>query len=244
MSAAGSEAGRGADSVPSISVIVPALNEEAAIARAVDSARAAAGVEVIVADGGSRDRTVAVARERGAEVVVSRPGRAAQMNAGAERARGQVFLFLHADTTLPVGYDRAAARELGRPGTVAGAFRLAIDGRGRALRLIEGLVHWRSTALHTPYGDQALFLPAEVFRRVGGYPDLRIMEDLELTRRLRKLGRIGIVPEAVRTSARRWEERGVWRTTLVNQLCLAAYVAGVAPDRIADWRGTHVGRRS
>jgi len=227
---------------PRLSVIIPALNEEAAVARAVDSALAVPTVEVIVVDGGSRDRTSLVAASRGVSVILSQKGRATQMNAGAGRASGDVLVFLHADTVLPPGYDRAIARTLDRPGTAAGAFRLAIGGGARSLRVIESLVHWRSTALGMPYGDQALFLTAEVFRRVGGFPELPIMEDLELTRRLKPLGRIRIATEPVVTSARRWHEGGVWRTTLLNQLCLAGYLAGVPADRVAAWRGAHTDR--
>ncbi len=224
---------------PRVSVIIPALNEEAAVARAVESAMTVQMAEVIVVDGGSRDRTSAVAASSGASVILSRKGRAIQMNAGAARASGDVLVFLHADTVLPVGYDLAIARTLDRPGTAAGAFRLSIAGGSRSLRVIESLVHWRSTALGLPYGDQAIFLTAEVFRRVGGFPELPIMEDLELTRRLKPLGQIRIAPEPVVTSARRWHEGGVWRTTLRNQFYLAAYFAGVRVERIAAWRGTH-----
>ena len=227
---------------PRLTVIIPALNEEAAVARAVDSALAVPAVEVIVVDGGSRDRTALVAASRGASVILSSKGRATQMNTGAARASGDVLVFLHADTVLPTGYDRAIARTLDRPGTAAGAFRLSIGGGSRSFRVIESLVHWRSTALGMPYGDQALFLTAEVFRRVGGFPELPIMEDLELTRRLKPLGRIRIAPEPVVTSARRWHEGGVWRTTLLNQLCLAGYLAGVPADRVAAWRGSRTDR--
>ena len=227
---------------PRLSVIIPALNEEAAVAGAVDSARAVPDAEVIVVDGGSRDRTPEVAASRGASVITGRKGRAAQMNAGAGRASGEILVFLHADTVLPNGYDQAIARTLDRPGTVAGAFRLAIGGGSRSLRVIESLVHWRSTALGMPYGDQALFLTAKVFRRVGGFPELPIMEDLELTRRLKPLGRIRIAPEPVVTSGRRWHEGGVWKTTLLNQLCLAGYLAGVPAARVAAWRGTYTDR--
>ena len=229
-------------SPPRLSVIIPALNEEDAIARAVDSAMATRSVEVIVADGGSGDRTAAVAASRGASVIQSPKGRAAQMNAGAGRASGEVLVFLHADTVLPPGYDRAIARTLELPGTAGGAFRLSIVGGSRSLRVIEALAHWRSIVLGMPYGDQALFLTADVFRRIGGFPPLPIMEDFELTRRLRPLGRIRIAPEPVVTSARRWRDGGIWKTTLLNQICLAAYLAGVPAGRVATWRGTHSGQ--
>ncbi|GAC1468967.1 MAG: hypothetical protein NVSMB9_12200 [Isosphaeraceae bacterium] len=223
---------------PGLSVIIPALNEEAAIERTLDSALRAESVEVIVVDGGSYDRTIAIASARDGVLVIScPPGRASQMNAGAVRAKGDILVFLHADTILPAGYDRAIAETLQQPGTSAGAFRLRIDGSSRSFRVIEALVHWRSTALQTPYGDQALFLNADTFRQLGGFPDLPIMEDLELTRRLRARGVIRMAPVPVQTSARRWLAHGVWRMTFRNQLCLAAYFLGVPPQRIAAWRG-------
>jgi rSAM/selenodomain-associated transferase 2/rSAM/selenodomain-associated transferase 1 len=226
---------------PTLSVIIPALNEEAAIARAVDSATAAESAEVIVVDGGSRDRTVAVARSRGAAVIVSPPGRARQMNAGAARARGDLCLFLHADSVLPAGYDRLVAEVFDRPGTVAGAFRLEIEDGHPAFRGIEALVHWRSTSGQLPYGDQAIFLRTSVFREIGGYPEVGIMEDVELIRRLRARGCIRIVPASVRTSARRWLQHGIFRTTLLNQCCLVAYWLGVPTSRIATWRRAFTG---
>jgi rSAM/selenodomain-associated transferase 2 len=221
---------------PGLSVVIPALNEEAAISLAIASAHRARSVEVIVADGGSNDRTVAVALAHGALVVSSPRGRARQMNAGATAARGAILVFLHADTLLPEGYDAMVTDTLACPGTAAGAFRLGIAGASRSFRLIETLVQWRSTVFQLPFGDQALFTTAETFRAVGGYPEVPIMEDVELVRRLRRRGAIRMARGAVQTSARRWVERGVWRMTLLNQLCLAAHSAGVSPDRIAGWR--------
>jgi rSAM/selenodomain-associated transferase 2 len=221
---------------PRLSVVIPALNEEAAIHLAIASAQRAGSVEVIVADGGSGDRTVAIAQAQGAVVVSSPRGRARQMNAGAAVARGAILLFLHADTLLPDGYDAMVRETLARPGTAAGAFRLGIAGASRSFRLIETLVQWRSTVFQLPFGDQALFTTAEAFRVVGGVPEIPIMEDVELVRRLRKRGSIRIASAAVQTSARRWVECGVWRMTLLNQLCLAAHRAGVSPERIAGWR--------
>ncbi len=219
-----------------LSVIIPALNEEAAIVAAVGSALGADPVEVIVVDGGSRDRTAEVAGALGATVLSSPIGRARQMNAGAEVADGEILLFLHADSTLPTGYDQAVREALAQPGTVAGAFRLGISGEGRGLRIIERLVQLRSTMGRLPYGDQGLFVRAETFRRLGGYAELPIMEDVEMVRRLRRLGRIAICDEPVVTSGRRWQHQGAWRTTARNQLCLAAYNIGVPPERIARWR--------
>lgn len=219
-----------------LSVIVPALNEAGSIATAVASAAAAPGAQIVVADGGSTDDTVAAARRLGARVVHSSPGRAAQMNAGAAAASGDVLLFLHADTVLPAGYHEHVCRAMAQPTTVAGAFEVRLDSpSSAALRLIEWGMNWRSRHAGLPYGDQALFVRAGAFRQVGGFPDLPIMEDVELVRRLRRLGRIALVSEPVTTSARRWERLGAVRTTLLNQVVIAAFYLGVDPQRIAAW---------
>jgi rSAM/selenodomain-associated transferase 2 len=218
------------------SVIIPALDEAATIARCLEAVGSAAPLEVIVVDGGSRDGTPELARAHGATVIAAPPGRAAQMNAGASAARGATLLFLHADTIVPSRYDQWIARALASARVVAGAFTLRIDGEGRGLRFIERGVAWRSRVLQLPYGDQALFLRADTFRAAGGFPPLPVLEDYELIRRLRRRGRIVVVPAAVLTSARRWRAGGVRRTTLRNLACLLAYHAGVAPERIARWR--------
>ncbi len=119
----------------------------------------------------------------------------------------------------------------------AGAFRLLIDGEGRSVRLIERMVNIRSRVRQMPYGDQAIFVRATVFHEAGGFPDLPIMEDYVLIRRLRRIGRIEFAPATVVTSARRWIKHGVWRTTLLNQVCIVAYFLGGSPKRIARWRG-------
>jgi len=142
-------------------------------------------------------------------------------------------LFLHADTRLPEGFDAHVRRALGQPRVVAGAFRLRIDGPQRTLRLIECGVNLRSRCLQMPYGDQALFLKAETFRTVGGFPELPIMEDFELVRRLRRHGRIAIADAAVTTSARRWNAFGALRTTWTNQMVIIGYYLGVSPGRLA-----------
>lgn len=227
---------RRATRAPRISVIVPAMNEEDFIGAAIARSQAARPLEVLVVDGGSTDRTREIAGALGARVLQAPPGRAVQMNAGAAAASGDVLLFLHADTLLPDRYDRLLWRVLSRPGTIAGAFRLRIDSPRRSLRAIEWLANWRSRALQMPYGDQAVYLRRETFEQVGGFPDLPAMEDFGWVRRLRRTGRIGVSPAAVVTSGRRWLRRGVLRTTLVNQLCIVAYLAGVSPKRIASWR--------
>ncbi len=216
----------------SISVIIPTLNEESHLSRCLPEGAGSRLREVIVADGGSRDGTAGLAERSGWIVCRSAPGRAKQMNAGARIATGNVLLFLHADTVLPPDFDSHISRILSRPGVSAGAFRLRIDGEGWRFRAIESMANFRSIWLHQPYGDQAIFLKSDVFCAAGGFPEIAIMEDLALVRRLKKIGRIEVAPVRVVTSARRWKRRGVWRTTLQNQLCLACYYLGVSPEQI------------
>ncbi|MBW4518550.1 MAG: TIGR04283 family arsenosugar biosynthesis glycosyltransferase [Scytolyngbya sp. HA4215-MV1] len=218
-----------------LSLVIPVLNEAQHLPALLDSLTAIPNLEVIVADGGSQDGTVEVARSRGVPVVVSLPGRARQMNTGAAIATGKILLFLHADTRLPDGFASLVQIALAQPGVVAGAFELKIDGAGAGLRWVEWGVKWRSHGLQMPYGDQALFLPAMVFRTLGGFPELPIMEDFELVRQLQRRGRIAIVPVPVLTSARRWQKLGVIKTTLLNQAIVVAYLLGMAPQRIVHW---------
>lgn len=224
-----------------ISIIIPARNEAARIGATIDRARHGRPCEVIVADGGSADDTAGVARRHGATVVASAPGRGRQLNRGAAAATGDVFVFLHADTLLPPGYDGHVRRTLAGDGVIAGAFELRIDAARRSLRLIERAVSWRSRVRRMPYGDQALFMTRRTFEQVGGFPACSAMEDFELVRRLRRRGRIEIAPAAVVTSARRWTTCGVWRTTLLNQACVLGYRLGVPADRIAAWRDSGPG---
>lgn len=218
----------------SVSIIIPALNEAEEIGSTLESA-ADSAAELIVVDGGSEDRTAEIARAHGATVVTSARGRASQMNAGAEIARGETLLFLHADTRLPAGFAEEVRRTLDRPGVAAGAFSLRIDGAGWGMQWVERAANWRSRILQLPYGDQGFFLKAEVFRSLGGFPEVPLMEDLEMARRVRRRGRIVISPLAVATSARRWERVGVFRATLLNQVFLLAYLLGMPPRRIAEW---------
>lgn len=219
-----------------LSVIIPAFNEEQTIGHTLDRVNLGSVWEVIVVDGGSTDRTRETARDRGATVIESSPGRGRQLTAGALAATGDTLLFLHADTSLPRGFEHHVFCTLDQPGVCAGAFRLSIDAEGRAFRLIERLVSFRSRVRQMPYGDQGIFVSVAAFREVGGFPDVPIMEDYALVRRLRRYGRIRMAPATVVTSARRWIDHGVWRTTLRNQMCIAAYRLGVSPSRIVQWR--------
>ncbi len=216
-----------------VSVIIPALNEERHIAETLRAVGQSPRHEVIVVDGGSTDATAGRAKEAGASVLASKPGRAGQMNAGAARAEGGALLFLHADTLLPPGWAEVVHRTLRVPGVAAGAFGFRLAGSFVGKSLVEWVTGFRSRWLQRPYGDQGLFLPRAVFEELGGFADLPIMEDYEFLARLRRRGRILTVGEPALTSARRWEKLGVLRTTLRNQWMLAGYHLGVSPQKLA-----------
>ncbi|NMF85354.1 TIGR04283 family arsenosugar biosynthesis glycosyltransferase [Nodosilinea sp. P-1105] len=218
-----------------LSVIIPTLNEASHLGRTLDTLSSSYPLEVIVVDGGSTDSTVAIARSHQAQVITTAPGRAQQMNSGAQVATGQMLLFLHGDTQLPPQVDQLVRRTLAQPGVVAGAFDLAIAGSGWGLRWVEWGVKLRSRWLQMPYGDQGIFLTAARFHGLGGFPDLPIMEDFVLIRRLRQQGRIAIAPGYVITSNRRWQTHGVIYTTLLNQLMILGYYVGISPQRLARW---------
>lgn len=212
-----------------LSVIIPTLNEEAHIEACLASTEGPSLVERIVVDGGSRDRTVSIARSLGARVISSPRGRGRQMNAGARNASGDLLLFLHADTRLPPGYAETVRAALSLPGIAAGAFEFRLDATSPGLRFIERVANWRSRLLQLPYGDQAIFLPSSRFHAVGGFPETTIMEDYEFIMGLKKFGRVYTAPYPATTSARRWEKLGVWRATLLNEAVVVAYYLGVSP---------------
>ncbi len=220
---------------PFISIIVPTLDVSEHIFAVLESTRAVPPVEVIVVDGGSRDGTAELARSWGATVICTARGRGNQMNLGAETARGEILLFLHGDTRLPAGYEVYVEEIAGRPGVVAGAFRLRFDSPSPWLRIIEWTANWRSRNRQLPFGDQGIFLRAGLFRRIGGFQEIPIMEDVELIRRLRRIGRIQTAPAPVVTSARRYEVGGVLKRVLINKAAISAHYLGVSPQRIARW---------
>jgi len=224
-----------------ISVIIPTLDEEASIARAIRSCREAGPCEVIVVDGGSGDRTVEIARARADAVIAAPRGRAAQMNAGAAVARGEVLLFLHADTLLPGGASPAVLAALLDPMVVGGAFRVrlaASPGAGRYVRAALGItgrmIGARAAVSRSYSGDQAIFVRAEAFRAVGGYPEIPLMEDVELSRGMRRAGRTALLPLRVESSGRRWEAWGALRTVLFMWGLRLGHLLGRTPSRSAE----------
>jgi len=215
-----------------ISVIIPALNESDTIASVIDSAQTKAH-EIILVDGGSTDDTREIAAHKGAIVQQSLAGRGLQMNTGARVAKGEVLLFLHADTELPKDFDQHILEVLRRPDAAIGAFSLKITGNVPGLSAISRLATWRSKFAGIPYGDQALFVRHDRFSDAGGFGNLPLMEDFEFARRMGRQGKVITVPAAVRTSGRRWERIGILRTTLINLRVLTGYCLGESPDRLA-----------
>ena len=220
----------------SISVIIPTLDEAAHLGRTLARVVASDPGEVIVADGGSTDSTLDIAKACGADIITGTRGRATQMNLAASTAKGEFLLFLHADTLPPGNYPALVRDTLNRPGVAAGAFRLELDDDLVAAPLVEGFVDLRCRWLHLPYGDQGLFLRRSLFRHLGGFPDWPVMEDLHFVRQLRRIGEVNVTRDPARTSSRRWRDRGVVRTFLRHQLMLGAYYLGIPPAHIAKLR--------
>ena len=210
----------------SIAVVVPTLDEESEIEetlRAIGSR-----CEVLVVDGGSRDETVRRASAMGARVLRSSPGRARQMNYGASNTDADILVFVHADTHLPLGWDATIVQALGE-GAIGGRFDLTLRGSHRFLPVIAGLINFRSRMSRIYTGDQAIFVKRAVFERIGGYEAIELMEDIALSLRLKRAGRIACLRQKVSTSARRWESRGVIRTIALMWWLRFAYFAGVSP---------------
>jgi rSAM/selenodomain-associated transferase 2/rSAM/selenodomain-associated transferase 1 len=225
-----------------ISIIIPTLNEAGVIRETINRLPQSEQLEILVVDGNSADGTTRIARELGARVLSAAPSKAGQMNAGAAEARGGVLLFLHADTRLPENFEEKVLSALNRSGFGAGAFSLGIDSRKRGLRFVERVANWRARLLKMPYGDQALFVARDLFNKIGGFPDYPIMEDFEFIRRLKKKSNIVILPEAVQTSPRRWQNLGVFKTWFLNQIIIIAYFIGIPPQQLADWYRREKGR--
>lgn len=214
-----------------LAIVVPALNEEEALRRNLPAALAAAD-EVVVSDGGSTDRTVEVARQLGARLVSGPPGRGVQLTRGAEAAEADVLLFLHADTRLPPDGVRAV-REAVAGGAVGGAFCVRFDVDRPMLRLGARLINLRTRLTRLPLGDQAQFVTREGFRRLQGFRDWPILEDLDFAFRMKRVGRTALIEDRVTTGARRFVEQGIVRTVSTNWLIWMLFLLGVSPQRLA-----------
>jgi rSAM/selenodomain-associated transferase 2 len=222
-------------SVPALSIVIPVLNEAEGIAAALAALAPyrANGAEAIVVDGGSSDGTPEAARAL-ADVVIAAPrGRATQMNAGAAVARRDVLVFLHADTRLPPDADRLVCDGLDRTSRAWGRFDILIEGRSALLGAVAFAMNLRSRLTGIATGDQAMFVTRDAFARVGGFADIALMEDIDLSRRLKRVSPPLCLRERVTTSGRRWERHGVLRTVLLMWRLRLAYFFGARPEDLA-----------
>jgi rSAM/selenodomain-associated transferase 2 len=224
---------------PFVSIILPVLNESGRIneiighIRVIDPTNTA---EIIVVDGDQQGSTINAIQDSGVIRAISARGRGMQMNRGAARARGDVLLFLHADTLLPTDAFARISEALRDQRFFAGAFELGLNTKRRIFRITEKYVHLRTWATRIPFGDQAIFIRRDYFEKIGGYKEIPLMEDVELMSRIKRLGdRICIIPEKVLTSARRWEEEGILYCTFRNWALQILYALGVPPERLAKW---------
>lgn len=221
-----------------LAIVMPVLDEAATLPELLATLQPLRrrGVQVVVADGGSTDGTPDIARS-GADLVLAAPrGRAVQMNAGAAACATQALLFLHADTRLPGNADLLIARAL-QGGALWGRFDVQLDSPRPVLRIVGWAMNGRSRLTGIATGDQAVFVRREVFDAVGGFPAQPLMEDIALSSRLKRQGAPACLRQTVRTSARRWERHGVWRTIVLMWRLRAAYWLGVDPARLAVMYG-------
>jgi len=218
-----------------LSIVIPVLDEGDTIAAALDALAdlRALGVEVIVVDGGSSDATVQRARLRTDRVLKAPRGRALQMNAGAEKATGDVLLFLHADTRLPAAAELVVLGGLERSGRAWGRFDVTIAGRHPLLAVVSRLMNLRSRATGIATGDQAIFVKRDAFVAAGGFPAIPLMEDIALCKRLKRVGPPLCLRERVVTSGRRWERHGVLRTIVLMWRLRLSYFLGADPALLA-----------
>ena len=216
----------------SISVIIPILNEAKILEKTLSQLQPEfRSQELIVVDGGSTDASVRIAEEYG-KVVVSERGRAKQLNTGAAVATGDILIFLHADIWLESG-ALAAVETAISTGYVGGGFHQKIDGKNFLYRLIEIAGDIRGKYLKVFYGDSGIFLARTDFEKIGGFPEVPILEEMEFSKRLRRLGKTTLLVPYIHISPRRWETRGIVRTTLNNWLITLLYFLGVSPEKLA-----------
>jgi rSAM/selenodomain-associated transferase 2 len=230
----------------SISIIIPVLNEEEWIIRAVNhlsKVQDGSLLEILVVDGNQKGNSLLFLRDRKVITIKSEKGRARQMNSGARRARGDILLFLHTDTFLPDNAFEQIISVMKTGKYVGGAFDLGFDSKRWVLKLIAAVASMRSRITRIPFGDQAVFIKRRYFEKIGGFSDIPLMEDLDLMKRTRRRGfPIYISPLKVTTSARKWEEGGVIYTTLRNWFLQFFYFCGVSPERLVGYYYKREGR--
>lgn len=224
--------------IPKITIVIPALNEEKYIEQTIRSAQNSKHVEILVVDGGSTDKTIDKAIKAGARVIHSTSGRAKQLNCGAQQAKAEFIIFLHADTKLPANYAESVQSTLYNKKYIAGAFKLSLSSKKKGMNFIAKVANWRAQIFQFPYGDQALFMKSTHFKEMKGFAEIPIMEDFELVCRLRKIGKIKICEKKVITSARRWEKKGIIMTTLINQMMVIGYLLRIPLPNLAEFYGT------
>ena len=215
-----------------VAVVIPTLNERGSVGAAIESARRAGAAEIVIADGGSTDRTIDLARELGALVVETEPVRGRQLNAGASATRAGIVIFLHADTTLPADAVRLIGEAVSAD-AVFGGFRISFAERDWRLRLAATMINARCAISRCPWGDQAQWIVRGQFDATGGYRDDPIMEDYELAVRMKRRGKTTIVSSHVVTSGRRFLEKGLLRTAFINWRIIIAWRMGAEPERLA-----------
>jgi len=217
-----------------ISIVMPVLNEAFGIGAALERLQPlrAQGHEVVVVDGGSTDGTLDLVRGLADRVISTLPGRAVQMNAAAPYARGAILLFLHADTRLPDAASEQIEAAYRRMPRLWGRFDVRIEGRHPMLAVVARMMNLRSRLSAVCTGDQCIFVSRELFLHVGGYPDIALMEDIALSKRLRRCERMIALPGPVVTSGRRWEKNGVWRTIMLMWWLRLRFFLGDSPRRL------------
>ena len=215
-----------------VAVIVPVLNEVKMLPAFLERARDWPVDELVFVDGGSRDATPRLLAEAGARWMTSRAGRAIQMNAGARATKSDILVFIHADTAISSSNFEAIRRVMRDERVVGGRFDVRLSGRQPAFRVIEFFINLRSRLTRIATGDQAIFVRRSVFERLGGFPEQPLMEDVEFSRRLKRLGRIACLRERVVTSSRRWERHGIARTVWLMWSLRLGYWLGADPERL------------